>query len=441
MRLLDRQSSGVLARRALTLRTADHGLRGVAHPSWGNAGAARPQGSLEIGLEAPPPHHELQAMWLELQARSQGSFFTSWTWVGPWLQSLPPVCRVRLLSARRDGRLLALALLVDKTDWRLGVVPIHATHLHATGRADCDGVTIEYNGLLVDRHAEPDLEAAVISQLMATDGAPDEFRLPGCSRLPQKLPTSLTLQYHEHPSFYVDLQAINASGDDYLGNLKPRSRHVVRKSLNRLSAIAPLRLVVAHSVPMAQQFMAELQRLHTAHWQSRGEPGAFSESFRRQFHARLIEQGVPEGRVVLLAMYQGDTPVAYFYYLCHGGWVHYYQSGVDYGRLDGSLSPGLAGHALAIEHFRAAGWRVYDFMAGEMQYKRTMCTDTTPLFWGTVQQRSAKMRMNNRAMAAGRLARAHWQKWLAPQKKGTDCARLMASASPGRGPENEMRNL
>ena len=212
MRFLEWQSNGLVARSALNLRTADAAPARAGYPAGGADLAHAPPGRLAVSLGPLPPHAELRALWLALQARAAGSFFTSWSWVGPWLESLPPDCRVRLLSAQRDGRLLALALVVDRPDWRLGVVPIHTTHLHATGRADCDGVTIEYNGLLVDRDAEPELEAMVISQLMAAKGAPDEFRLPGCRRLLQGLPASMAVRFHEHPSYHVNLQTINASG-------------------------------------------------------------------------------------------------------------------------------------------------------------------------------------------------------------------------------------
>lgn len=369
----------------------------------------------QVRLVDLPPAAVLEALWRDLEDRADGSFFTSWDWIGPWLHCLPEDLRPRLLRADHGGQCVGLALLVERRHLRFGFLPVRAMHFNESGRADLDALTIEYNGCLTARDSgagsAADIERAMLLGLMAGSQAPDELRISGAVRLPADLPESLQQRATPHRCFYIDLQAINASGKDYLGYLKQRQRYLVRKSLKRLSDPQPLRIVQATTLEQAREFLAELERLHTRYWQAKGEPGAFGSDFQRRFHTRLIEQGMPRGAVALTAAMRGDRAIAYFYYFCHNGWVQYYQSGIDYEQLEGSESPGLAAHALAVEHFRTAGWRFYDFMTGDLQYKRTLATEDLPLHWVTLQQHSAKMRLEDWLLRQAKAGRARWRDW------------------------------
>lgn len=369
----------------------------------------------EVRLVDLPPLGALETIWRDLENRADGTFFTSWDWIGPWLHCLPEELRPRLLRADHGGQCVGLTLLVERRHLRFGFLPVRAMHLNESGRADLDALTIEYNGCLTASDSgagsAADIERAMLLALMAGPQAPDELRLSGARRLPADLPASLQQRATPHLCFYIDLTAINASGKDYLSYLKQRQRYLVRKSLKRLSDPQPLRMVQASTLEQAREFLAELERLHTRYWQAKGEPGAFGSDFQRRFHTRLIEQGLPRGAVALMAAMRGDRPIAYFYYFCHNGWVHYYQSGIDYDQLEGSESPGLAAHALAVEHFRTAGWRFYDFMTGDLQYKRTLATEDLPLHWVTLQQHSAKMRLEDWLLRQAKAGRARWRDW------------------------------
>lgn len=379
-----------------------------------------------------PPLDRLEVEWRELQARGQGSFFTSWDWIGPWLACLPPDCPPRLVRAQHDdGHLAGLAIVVERRHRRFGFLPVRAWHLHETGRADCDALTIEYNGCLTAAPGAGTIEQAMLLALMEGSSAPDELRVSGANALPAALPATLQMRSIPHLSFYVDLEAIRASGKDYLGFLKQRQRYLVRKSLKRLGEPEPLRLEPARTPEQARHFLAEMMRLHTSYWAAKGEPGAFGSEFQRRFHTLMVERGVPSGAVALLAAMRGVQVIGYFYYFCHGGWVHYYQSGIDYDQLDGSESPGLAAHALAIEHFRAAGFQVYDFMTGDLQYKRTLATHDMPLHWLVLQQCNAKMRLEDWLLRQAKTGRTRWRQWQEQRQQ----ARRQRQEPPAQGAE------
>ncbi|HMW23125.1 MAG TPA: GNAT family N-acetyltransferase [Burkholderiaceae bacterium] len=410
-------------------------------PTNSHSTAGPSASAAEVRLVDLPPLGALEATWRDLENRADSSFFTSWDWIGPWLHCLPEDVRPRLLRADHAGQCVGLALLVERRHLRFGFLPVRAMHFNESGRADLDALTIEYNGCLTARDSgagsAADIERAMLLALMATPQAPDELRLSGARRLLEDLPANLQQRATPHLCFYIDLQAINASGKDYLGYLKQRQRYLVRKSLKRLSDPVPLRMVQATTLEQAREFLAELERLHTRYWQAKGEPGAFGSDFQRRFHTHLIEQGMPRGAVALTAAMRGDRAIAYFYYFCHDGWVHYYQSGIDYEQLDGSESPGLAAHALAVEHFRTAGWRFYDFMTGDLQYKRTLATEDLPLHWVTLQQHSAKMRLEDWLLRQAKAGRARWRHWrderqARQQRQASERAEATAAAAAGQ---------
>ena len=98
------------------------------------------------------------ALWRELEPRADGSFFTSWLWVGTWLDAtaIEPL----LVTAHDGARPIAAGLFAGAARGR--------RLLHETGSAAWDRLTIEYNDLLVAHDAardpRPDCLAALVGQ-------------------------------------------------------------------------------------------------------------------------------------------------------------------------------------------------------------------------------------------------------------------------------------
>ncbi len=359
----------------------------------------------QLSLVDLPPMKIFEPMWRELEARSSGSFFTSWTWMGTWLACLDSTHRIKLLQAEHSGRLVGLAVIVVRDARRFGVLPVRTAHLHETGTSDCDAITVEHNGFLLEREREAETGREMADGLLGLDSTLDEFRMSAVVRPPGDVPQGMQLRVSPHPSYFVDLAQITASGKDFLATLKQRQRYLVRKSIKKLTEVAPLRIVEAGSLEEARTTFANLQRLHTAYWQARNDPGAFGTEFQRRFHVQLVESAWPIGAVRLLSVLRGDQVLGCFYFFCHTGWVHYYQSGIDYTLFESTDSPGLAAHACAIEHFRAQGFKVYDFMAGDRQYKRTLATGEITMYWVVLQRRSAKMMLEAVTVRSAKAAR------------------------------------
>ena len=325
--------------------------------------------------------------WRDLEARSDPSFFQSWGWIGCWLRLLPPPMAPRLLRATASGRTVALGILVAATTVRHGFVISRGLNLNETGQRELDGLTIEYNGLLVDRDAGPDAEARCVVWLVGHGGA-DEIHL---SAIRPSLHDAIgrrglrCLIRDRKPVYAIDLVRLRATPGGLLARLGAGTRYRLRRSQRRYEALGRLVITAADRVDDALRVLADLEILHQRHWQARGQPGAFASRTFGRFHRALIEDRLAAGEIQLLRITAGDALIGCLYNFRHAGRIYCYQSGFDY-RRDPALKPGLVCHALAICWNVERGEQAYDLLAGDNQFKRSFAETSGELLWLSVQR-------------------------------------------------------
>ena len=350
---------------------------------------------------------ELQAEWCELQSRADHSFFLSWTWIGTWLNSLPATHRPRLMRCRSADRTVGLALLGSRQVRRHSIISSNGLHLNTTGNEQFDDITIEYNALLIDAQIHDAVQSALLKHLISEVPAWDECHLPGMTHVAAELTGApgTRLRQRISTTFQVDLERLGSESlaaskapaaedskragkdiEDYLELLGQKPRYHVRRSLRQYALLGPLKLEAAQTLAQAHVFMTELQTLHSAYWASKGRPGAFLNTYVVSFHQQLIDAAFARGEVQLLRLSAGDKVISCMYNFVYQGKIYHYQSGINYTLFDGQDSPGLVSHAMAVSFNAAAGHRLYDFMAGDQQYKRSLCTDTGELHWLVLQR-------------------------------------------------------
>jgi CelD/BcsL family acetyltransferase involved in cellulose biosynthesis len=317
----------------------------------------------------------LAVQWQALEERADAPFFLTWSWIGTWLEltGLTPA----LLIGRRGEETVLLGLLVA-TRRKEAIFAAAGLYLHATGDGQQDVITIEYNGFLVDRSAGGKAERAALAYLLGGVSVGgkrrDELYLRGVAEdfrrhVPER--GSIARVLKRQPSWRVDLQGVRESAKPYLQMLGPNTRHQIRRSLRLYERTGPVSLARAGPLEEARAFMQGLKALHQAHWNARGEPGAFAFPFYVRFHERIIETCLPKGTVELVRVSRGDEPVGYLYNFVHRGHVYAYLSGFRY-EGDARCKPGLVTHALCIEQHARDGNQVYDFMAGRSRYKANL---------------------------------------------------------------------
>jgi CelD/BcsL family acetyltransferase involved in cellulose biosynthesis len=135
--------------------------------------------------------------------------------------------------------------------------------------------------------------------------------------------------------------------------------------------------------------------LHRARWDSRTSPSTFCSAFSMDFHNRLIERTLALGSLQLLRLCAGDHIVGLLYNFVYAGKVYFYQSGIDYRTSQSNESPGLLLHARAIDFNAGLGHELYDFLAGDSQYKRSLAKHSNDLSWATVQAPRIRLRLES----------------------------------------------
>lgn len=358
-----------------------------------------------------PPTAEIEKKWRSLECRSDNSYFTSWSWIGCWLECLPPRIRPLLAEFSVDGSPVGLAILIERKYRRHLLLPVSAVFLNSTGDAVLDHIRIEYNDLLCERGKAGLLRRLLVESMLTANSQIEELVVDGTlasADWAEELPPNVAVRRNEDIGRSVDLDAVRTCGD-YLSLLSPNTRSNVRRSHRDMAKLGTISLKVADSLSSARSMYSTLQVLHNKYWSSRGHPGAFANPFHRSFHAQLIERHFMDGEIQLVSMLVGEHVAGVLYNFVYRGHVYSYQSGFDYDFAGKQCRPGLVAHSLAIAHNAAAGNLTYDFMAGDSQYKRSLATKETAIHWITLQRNSFKFRLENWL----RQQRRRWRNWSA----------------------------
>lgn len=339
--------------------------------------------AIDVVLDNVPPTSQLADWWRHLEGQANATFFTSWSWIGPWLDILPSHLQPRLLIAREGSDIVGLGLVIRGRSQLLRVLPVTCWRLHATGEVEFDSLTIEYNGFLAREDKAIAVKAAMLDHLLSKTGvsrfeihkAEARFAELACSSQQRGVRVNAAAL----ASYTVDLDQVRQTPEGYLSLLSANTRSQVRRSLSGYRKLGEVKMEQARSVEEAKAFLQALRDLHAQKWEDRGESSAFAGSpVAQRFHDKLIDHAFARGEVQMLRFMVGDTDLGYLYNFVHRGRVVFYQSGFRLGLQDKQDRPGLVCHALAIEHNTQQGQLLYDFTAGDYRYKGSLATGREP---------------------------------------------------------------
>ena len=354
---------------------------------------------MKVSLDDLPTPASLRQIWVALEARAELSFFQSWLWIGTWLESLPAHIKPLLLKIERDGVTIGLGILSNRTVVRHGILRSRALFLNDTGDPALDEITIEHNGLLSERGNSAVVAQACMNFLLRDYHGWDELFLDGMCQ-----PEVIEAVHLDHARLrtlsrrachYVDLNGLRQAGGDYLSRLGKNTRYTIRRSMRAYEKLGALQLTEAETAAQAREYLDRLRHFHQQYWQQKGMPGSFANTFFSDFHARLVAKGAGEAAIQMLRVTVGEHEIGYLYNFVHRGRVYNYQTGFDYG-LGGTHSrPGLVCHALAVQHNVRLGHRMYDFMAGDSDYKKNLGTGSEAMAWEVIQRPRPKFHIEN----------------------------------------------
>lgn len=341
------------------------------------------QSSLQISLQSMPDRQTLALWWSELESRADLSFFTSWSWIGAWLDLLSDVAAARLLVAEQGGQRVGMGIVVEGSARLLKTIGIRAWRLHTTGIFEIDDLSMEYNDFLMDRSVADETRIAMLNWLVwqAPKGI---VEIRGSSASIRKLAESpsprMVARRVPLTSYLVSLSEARAR-QGYLPLISSNVRSQIRRSLKAYSAAGEIRVEAATDLSQALEYLARLRAMHDRRWRERGVRSGFAhDGVAKRFHDALIRHAFPRGEVQMLRITVGDSDLGYLYNFVFRGVISYYQSGLNYELIDNKHGrPGLVSHALAIEHNMKLGHSWYDLLAGDYRYKASLATKLEPM--------------------------------------------------------------
>lgn len=342
---------------------------------------------------APADYPELASDWRGLEARAEGSPFTSWAWVSTWLQMLPAGVATRVFRASDANGVMALGLLVDvPEEWKGRPFGRSSLQLQECGVAQIDEISVEYAGLLVRSGAKAQGYRALFTHLDNAWEGWRRFRVSATAdgewisaTLPPRL---LGYRVHRQTAYRVEFESLRSSGTPYVSALGRNLRHNLRQTLRAYtSAHGTVRVEVAADCETASAWLEGLRALHERRWRAKGKPGAFASTFFSDFHQTLLQHQVATGFVELVRVMAGDLVVAYLYMLRWRGVLYFYNCGLNYGAVPRYDSPGSLALAAYIQHCIDNGAEGFDFLGGEQAYKRRLSTHEGTLDWIEVRRR------------------------------------------------------
>lgn len=352
--------------------------------------------------------------WRDLVARcGHATFFVTAEWVQTWMDTFGAELKPTiLLFGGEAGRLEGACLLVRRTE-RKGPFSIRRLYLNTSGEDDRDSPCIEFNTLL----CEPGYELTMARQLHdylheIRPSAPwDELCAPGfvggaAFDAFQTAFRALQLDDQVKPSHYVALNEVRDSSKEFAETLSSRERTRFRQNLRKFQQRGEVKIEAASTVEEAYELLDELIGLHQKTWRERGFPGSFSSGVFSEFHRRLIARCLPLGQVQLLRFRAGEATVGCLYNFVFRSRVYFYQCGYHYPGNE-KLSPGMTAQVAAVAHAAKLGLDEYDFMAGDLDYKKKLANRQRELHWATWQTRSVKMRTFELLRRTRRQVREH----------------------------------
>jgi CelD/BcsL family acetyltransferase involved in cellulose biosynthesis len=304
---------------------------------------------------------ELGARWRDLEQRADVSFFQSWTWVGCLAAERfsDPV----LVEATEHGRTVALALFN-----RVRRICPAVLYLGESGTAELDCPYVEQNGVLAEAGRTTELTECCLRAVashydLVLSGVGDPV-LAAARRSARLMRVS-----RSQASPFVDLAALRKAGGNYLAGRSANTRQQIRRSDRFYGLIT---VESAGSVAAGHAMLEEMAVLHQATWSARGLPGSFARPFFRRFHRQLVATALPREEVRLLKISSNQRVIGILYNFVHRGRMSAYQSGFAYQATEPQAKPGLTCHHQGIQYALDQGLDVYDFLAGEDRYKRSL---------------------------------------------------------------------
>ncbi len=339
------------------------------------------------------------------RAQARPSMFTEPGWIETAQECWPTELGWRHWRSARGQRHSGHCLLGCKTLRRHhGLFRSRVLALNQSLDPYWDQVFIEFNGFYGDSPSQ--FKNLLNDLLNEISGDPDwdELRISGLRVNDLNAVTELARQHglrtrmvDRRPAWHRQLHEDRRAGS-ILPGLSSNTRQQIRRSRRALeNAFGTIELKTAKETSEALQWFDAIAPWHIQRWSAPdGASGSsgFSNPFFVNFHRALIRRTFDRDQIRLWRMFSGDRLIAMLYNFRVSGTESFYLGATD-PTLDPGMRPGLVAHQSVMDRCLGEGLEIYDFMAGDSQYKRQLSNRQEELVWLVVQRPQWKFRIED----------------------------------------------
>jgi len=311
---------------------------------------------------------QIELDWLALQSNSNCHFFLTWDWIGAWLKQLTR--SFYLLSASLEGKIVALAIIVENKRKVFGCYTIKQWWLNRTGNEGIDQCWIEYNDFLLDKKYEKEIRKSLIVFLSQKKCWKEFVVGMTCSNTQQQFEqlSNYKRDLIEDYGYQVKLTEIENS---YLSDVLSRNtRQKINQTERLLKIKGNIDFKVLISIDEKMDILQDIEDIHIKKWQNTSTPSGFLNSI---FSSVIKKQLIAECCEVAMLSIDAQ-PSGYLINYLYKGRVYFYLSAFTE-KFSGKIKLGMYLHSLVIEYYRLKGMTHYDFLVGDAQYKKSLSNE------------------------------------------------------------------
>ena len=192
--------------------------------------------------------------------------------------------------------------------------------------------------------------------------------------------SNLTLDTDTVPAYSVFLGEQTCTFDTYLTSLTKNTRSTLRRAVRYIEEKFGEISIKRFENELPHNELNQLGTWHKKRWSEGNQKSGFFNDLFIDFHQSLQKNPTQTYNVETLTFYAGKTKIGYLYYLAGVTDVKFYLSAINYCDGNNRYQPGLVMHAFAIVHYSLLGYKNYDFMGGDSQYKRSLSNNVYSLY-------------------------------------------------------------
>lgn len=314
----------------------------------------------------------LEKKWKKLEKGSTNvTIFTSWHWIGCWLNILNFPAWVIEIEINQE--IIALGIFVQKNT---GIWPFNKKQLwlNKTGQQELDQIWIEYNDFVIHEEYEQQFYSTILPQLVdKLTSSFDEVHIDcTCNETFDAIKGS---RLKMDTVGYVKTLQKNIDDLDLTLGFSKNTRQQIKRSEKLLKESGKLVLEIANNAQSREAFLKETAELHIKRWGNTPWGSGFQNPHFVDFHYDLIAQA----DTYLLKLVHNERCIACGYYLIYRNRVYFYLSGIEFND-DNRIKVGLVFHYMAMELFKGKGFLTYDFLGGDARYKKSLSDTPYPLY-------------------------------------------------------------